>query len=89
MRHKWTPEQEQFVIDNWQKLSDRQMSNRLGIRWTKIASRRQKLGLHKGHKASQVKAPNAAMFDVREFECWITGGPRSMEPQTIARRQAA
>lgn len=88
IRHQWTPAQDQFLRDNWRKLSDQQIGNRIELPWWKVASRRQALGFHKGLKVDQ-REPDPDIFDVREFRCWITGGGRSMEPQTIERRQAA
>ena len=87
-KHKWTEEQDQFIRDNWRKLSDQQIANRLEVKWWKVASRRQAMGFGKGTNVS-TREPDPHMFDVREFRCWITGGGRAMEPHTIARRKAA
>ena len=88
---KWTAAEDQFIRDNWHAMTDRLIGHKINRSKMAVEKRRKKLKLNRDDEFDP--APNqerdSPFFDVRLYECWITGGPRSMEPQTIARRQAA
>ena len=52
MKNYWTPEQDQFLRDHWQKMSDEEMAANVGHPLTSTKARRGKLGLYerKGYR---------------------------------------
>jgi hypothetical protein len=67
-QRKWTAEDEQFILDNYKRLTNKDLATALGRTVTQVKGKKSRMGL----KAGKLTKAEYAIYKGDEFICWGT-----------------